>query len=50
LVEHDSPYKPVLTAEITKRFAQVHIQPPMYSPVHGAVMMALARGQQERGV
>ena len=50
LLEHETPFKDVFIAEITNRFPQVRIQPPLFSPVHGAVMMALSLGRESLGV
>lgn len=49
LVEHDTSYKPILVTEMKQRFPQIHIQAPQFSPVQGAVMMALPQGREEQG-
>jgi len=48
LVEHDTPYKDIFIAELTNRFPRVRIQPPLFSAVHGAVIMALPKNQEAR--
>ena len=42
LLEHATPFKEILTTVIASRFPQVRVQPPLLSPVQGAVMMALS--------
>jgi len=50
LVEHDTPYRSILMSELTDRFPRVRIQSRLFSPVHGAVMMALSQPREEPGV
>jgi glucosamine kinase len=50
LLEHDTPYKEIFVNELTARFPQVRVQPPLHSAVQGAVMMALSTGRRESGV
>jgi hypothetical protein len=45
LLEHDTPYKEIFVNELTARFPQVRVQPPLHSAVQGAVMMALSAGR-----
>jgi glucosamine kinase len=47
LLEHETPFKILFVAEMTNRFSQVRIQSPLFSAVHGAVMMALPKGREE---
>ncbi len=49
LFGHETAFKDAFITEITKRFTHVRIQPPLYSPVQGAVMMALPKRREERG-
>ena len=49
LVEHDTSYKPILVSELVHRFPRIRIQAPQFSPVQGAVMMALSQSREERG-
>lgn len=48
LLEHETAFKDVFIREITKRFPHVRIQPPLFSPVQGAVMMALPKRPEEQ--
>jgi glucosamine kinase len=48
LVEHDTLYKDIFIAELTSRFPQVRVQPPLFSAVHGAVLMAMPKTQEVR--
>jgi glucosamine kinase len=47
LLEHDTPYKALFIEELTRRFPQVRVQPPVHSAVHGAVMLALSLGREK---
>jgi N-acetylglucosamine kinase-like BadF-type ATPase len=42
LLEHETVFKEQFIQEITLRCPRVHIQPPLFSPVQGAIMMALS--------
>jgi N-acetylglucosamine kinase-like BadF-type ATPase len=50
LLEHDTPFKDIFIAHVTSRFPQARIQPPRFSAVHGAVMIALSLVREKRGV
>jgi N-acetylglucosamine kinase-like BadF-type ATPase len=50
LLEHETSFKETLIAVMASRFPRVRVQPPLFSPVQGAVMMALSLGREKQRV
>jgi glucosamine kinase len=50
LLEHETSFKETLTTVMASCFPQVRVQPPLFSPVQGAVMMALSVGREKQRV
>ena len=45
LVDHDTVYARMLAAEVRKTSPRIEIRMPLHGPVHGAILIALARAK-----